>query len=337
MTMTTTQTNSSSLSDWAAPYVTDMLGQAQALGDPNNPFPAYTGATTAPLGQLTQQASSGLASLNPGQVMNNAGALLNSVGDQYQGFSYTPATFTTGTFDNTAAQRYMNPYIQQALQPQIDQLNKDAQIQKLQDDSRLTQAGAFGGSRQAIMDAARENYLSKNIADYTGKGYAAAYDNARDQFNQEQNRGLKSQEDTEQSYQFGTNAGLQALAGATNTANTMTNYGHTVFGDQMTAGGLEQATNQKQLDSDQAQWQKQVQYPYQQLQFQKDMLSGLPISTQSTSVVDPNFWSQMLGGLIALNSVSSSGQSKAKGGIVKSKAPAGLQALALRRIQEATA
>ena len=47
----------------------------------------------------------------------------------------------------------MNPYIQQALVPQIDELRRQAEISRMENAQRLTGAGAFGGTRQAIMDA----------------------------------------------------------------------------------------------------------------------------------------------------------------------------------------
>jgi len=52
----------------------------------------------------------------------------------------------------------------------------------------LTQAGAFGGSRQALMDAETGRNFGQNIADITGQGYARAFDTAQGQFNTEQQR-----------------------------------------------------------------------------------------------------------------------------------------------------
>ena len=51
----------SSLSEWAGPYVTNMLGQGQALA--NMPYEAYGGPLTAGSSDLQNQAFSGLANL----------------------------------------------------------------------------------------------------------------------------------------------------------------------------------------------------------------------------------------------------------------------------------
>ena len=47
----------------------------------------------------------------------------------------------------------MNHFIQTALDPQIAEARRQAEIQRVANDGRLTQAGAYGGSRQAIMES----------------------------------------------------------------------------------------------------------------------------------------------------------------------------------------
>ena len=51
----------SSLSNWAGPYVTDMLGKGKALAQ--TPYQAYTGPLTAGSSALQNQAFTGLAGL----------------------------------------------------------------------------------------------------------------------------------------------------------------------------------------------------------------------------------------------------------------------------------
>ena len=162
----------------------------------------------------------------------------------------TPEKYQTGTFDlayqapqdytsvggsftdTGIAGQYMNPYLKEALDPQLRELQRQADIQRVADAGRLTQAGAFGGSRQAIMESeGRRNLLGKQ-SDVLGQGYATAFDKAMAQYNAEQARkiqeaqfgsefGLKSedvaakyrlaaQQAAEQSRQFGAQQGLSA-------------------------------------------------------------------------------------------------------------------------------
>lgn len=86
------------------------------------------------------------------------------------------------------AGQYMNPYLQQALAPTLDEIQRRAQISLQPELAKITQAGAYGGSREAILRAEAQKALMSQIADTTGKGYATAYDTAAAQFNAEQAR-----------------------------------------------------------------------------------------------------------------------------------------------------
>ncbi len=137
---TTGGTSMAGLADWAAPYITGYLGQAQALG--NAPYQTYQGPLTAGASGLQTQAFQGIGGL--------------TVPNQGQ---YTPVG---STFDTKQAETYMNPYLKQALDPQLAELQRQSDIARLDDAARLTRAGAFGGSRQAIMESeARRNLLDK--------------------------------------------------------------------------------------------------------------------------------------------------------------------------------
>jgi hypothetical protein len=58
---TPTGVSMNTLSNWAAPYVTNMLGQGQALA--NAPYQAYTGPLSAGASGLQEQAFQGIANL----------------------------------------------------------------------------------------------------------------------------------------------------------------------------------------------------------------------------------------------------------------------------------
>lgn len=156
----------SSISSLFGPYVTDMLGQGQALA--NQPYQAYTGPLTAGQSDLQTQAFQGLAGLTiPTDQMT----------------AYTPQAFTA-----EAAGQYMNPYLMAALQPQIDEARRQSEISRVDQAGRLTRAGAYGGGRQAIMESELNRNLLQNLSGITGTGYRQAFDTAQGQFNIEQQR-----------------------------------------------------------------------------------------------------------------------------------------------------
>jgi len=239
----------SSLSSWAGDYVTGMLGKGQALA--NQDYQAYTGPLSAGQSTAQQAAFQGVGSL--------------AVPTQQMG------TFQPQQFTAQAAQDYMNPYIQAALDPQIEEARRQAQISRLADANRLTRAGAYGGSRQAIMESELNRNLGQNLAAITGQGYQDAYTQAMNQFNVEQQRQQTAQ-DAANRY------GLEALA------------------QQANLGAQERAIEAEGIAADIAQFEEERDFPYKQVQYQQSLLQGLPIAAQSYSYSQPSTLSNILGG-----------------------------------------
>jgi len=240
----------SSLSSWAGPYVTEMLGRGQALAQ--TPYQAYTGPLTAGASQAQQQAFSGIAGLTvPTQDMG----------------AFTPTSFTAGT---TAAD-YMSPYLQAALEPQLAEARRQADISRVEQAGRLTRAGAFGGGRQAVMESELNRNLLRNLADITGTGYQQAFTQAQQQFNTEQGRQQAAQE-------LANRYGLEALQ------------------QQATMGAQERGIQQEAFDAARAQFEEERLFPYKQLQFQQSLLQGMPLAAQAYSYQQPSGLAELLGG-----------------------------------------
>ena len=225
-----------SLSPYAGPYVTEMLGRGRALAD--LPFESYEGQLTAGTSGLQDQAYQGIGALQ------------------------TPTNMGVNQFDADAAQQYMNPYLMASLNPQIDQARRQADIQRIADAGRLTKAGAYGGSRQAVMEAEGNRALGDRIADITGQGYATAYDKGLAQFNAEQ--GARNQ------------------------------YGFDVLAGQERAGAAQRGIQQEGLSADLAQFEEERYFPYKQVQYMQSLLQGLPITARSQQYSQPSQLSQLI-------------------------------------------
>jgi hypothetical protein len=124
--------------------------------------------------------------------------------------AYKNTTFTSGTFGNDQAQQYMNPYLQQSLNPQLTEARRQADITAQQNNAAMTKAGAFGGGRQAILTSENQRNLGTNMANITGQGYNTAFTNAMGQFNADQARNMQAQQASEQSKQFGATQSMTA-------------------------------------------------------------------------------------------------------------------------------
>ena len=238
-----------SLSGWAAPYVTDMLGKGQALS--NQPYQSYGGPLTAGQSGLQTQAFQGLAGLTVPTA-------------QMGGFN--PTSFTSGS----TAQDYMSPFMQASLEPQMAEAQRQAEIQRVQNASRLGKAGAFGGSRQAIMESEGQRNLLRNMADIYGTGMQTAYTQGMGQFNTEQDRAQQAQ-------------------------NDVNRYGLTALGAQQTAGGVQRDIEQQGVAADYAQFKEERDFPYKQVQYQQSLLQGLPIAAQEMDYVEQSKLAERLG------------------------------------------
>lgn len=260
----------SSLSNWAGPYVTEMLGQGQALA--SQPYQAYTGPLSAGPSATQQTAFQGIAGLTiPTEQMQ----------------AFTPQQFTAAD-----AQRLMNPYLTAALQPQLDEAQRQSQIQNLQNRTALTKAGAFGGGRGALMESENQRNLLSNMANITGQGYKTAYDQAMAQFNREQDQGLQ----------------------ATTAAQ---NYGLAALGKQAELGQQERAIEQEGITADLNQFKEERDYPYKQVQYMQSLLQGLPLAAQTYSYSQPSALSNILsssGGIMDLYDRLFSGANSSSGG-----------------------
>jgi hypothetical protein len=328
-------TSTAGLADWSAPYITNYLGKAQALGE--MPYQAYQGPLTAGASDLQTDAFKGIGALTvPGSISTaatTAGNVANSAG----AMSYSPTSFTSGfnapagykpvggSFaDSGIAGQYMNPYLQQALDPQMKELQRQADIQRVQDAGRLTQAGAFGGSRQAIMESeGRRNLLDKQ-SNVLGQGYATAYDKAMAQYNADQQRkiqeaqfgaqqgmtaaelsaryGMDAAKAAEQSKQFGSSFGLDALRQQLAGAQAQGQLGQSqaeqeraLLNQQLTAGGVQRGITSEGIAADLAEFNAQRDFPFKQVQFQRDMIAGLPTGSVTNTPAQLSGIAQLIG------------------------------------------
>ena len=246
----------SALTTYAGPYVTELLGKGAALGD--MPYEAYGGPLTAGESDLQTKAFEGIGGLNiPTATMG----------------TYNPETFTA-----ESAQNLMNPYLMASLNPQLEEARRQSDIERQRAAGRLLQAGAFGGGRQAVMDAENQRNLLQNLSGITGKGYADAYDRALDQFNIQEDRERGVQED-------------------------INRYGLAALEKTKQFGDVQRDIESEGITADYGQFREERDFPYTQVQFLQSLLSGLPLESQSYSYTQPTGLEQVtsdVSGIMAL-------------------------------------
>jgi hypothetical protein len=326
-TTTTIPASQSTLSPNFSPYVYKMLAKGEAAAD--LPYQPFTGQRFAGPAPLQEQSFQGLSNLQlPSEFRAgsqlaalaglSAGNLGNYAPGRFANFyqtpqEYSPETMSTGLGDVKSVRDYMNPYQQNVIDIQAREARRQADIGRNAEQARLAQAGAYGGSRQAIMEAERQRNLGTQIGDIQEKGLQAAYDRAQAQRVAESQLGLEAQKSTEQSRQygygqgmnaaqlgaqyglegarqteasrqFGANLGLQSLNPMLSAASTLGGLGQQQFGAgiqglnaQLAGGATQQALAQQPLDFGYQQFQESVKFPYQQATYMQSLLGGLPL------------------------------------------------------------
>ena len=321
---TSTTNTQTSIPEYARPYAEKMLGQTEALAA--TPYQTYDRERQAGFTPMQQQAFQGAEGMRTSGLTGMGGQMAGAATMGALGTNYDP--YATGQFGSQASQ-YMDPYMQNVVGIQQREAQRQADIAGTQRGAQAVGAGAFGGGRQAIMEAEAQRNLAQQKGDIQARGLQDAYTRGQGQFNTEQQL-------REQSKQYGAGLGLQGLQTALTGAGQMGQLGGQQFAQGMDINKLQQTYGTQQQQQQQTAMAQQYQdflnqqnYPYKQLGFMSDMLRGLPLSQSSQQMYQqpPSALSQAAG-----LGLSAYGMSRmADGGEVKQR-PAGLAELAISRM-----
>ena len=313
-----------SIPDYAKPYVEDLLGSAAGLTDINqNPYMQYMGERVAQFTPMQKQAYENAAMMQTAPQLGDATALAGQAG---LGALNTQYTYNPSNFDAATAQSMMNPYMQNVVQRQQQDATRQAAIAQQAQGAQAARSGAFGGSGDYLMRAQAAGNLARQKGDIQAQGLNNAYGQAMQQYNTQNQLNAQQQ-------QFGAGLGLQGLQTANTAAQNLANIGQTQYGQNMGInamqnqyGGQQQQQVQNVLNNQYGDYLNAQNYPYKQMGFMSDMLRGLPLTQQSTSIYGqaPSMVQQVAG----LGITGKALGAFAGGGAVGSR-PAGLAELAI--------
>ena len=375
---TQTTVNNTSIPEYARPYVETMLGTTQQQlynyeTDPTTgqkfatsmkgytPFSEDPSKYVAGFSPMQEQSFKGAANMGTSPQLDTASGLAGLAGQRAMGAQYDPTQFNAqqvGTQDYTGqnVSQYMNPYMQSVVDIQQREAQRQADIAGTQRAGQAVRSGAFGGSRAGIMESEAARNLATQKGDIQAQGQNAAFQNAQQQFNTQQQRdlqaqlanqgaGLQAQQMGEQSRQYGAGYGMQGLQTGLQAAGQLGQLGQTQYGQQLgninlqnQMGAQQQAQQQGILNQQIQNYAMAQQYPQQQLAFMSNMLRGLPMQSTTANMYQaaPSNVSQLAGlGTAGYGLAKMAGMAK-KGGLPKdfekSKRPAGLAELALSKM-----
>jgi hypothetical protein len=314
------------------------LGQSLQNMQTPTQFGAGTGlATQAGQGQLgtTGQAAGygqmgagfGTAGVGMGQQAAGLAGMGVNYGQQAAGAGQNYMQMATSP---GAQQAFMSPYIQNALNPQLEEIRRQYGISGAQQQGQATRAGAFGGSREALMRAENARNMGTAMNQAIGSGYQNAFQQAQQaqQFGSQLGlqgiqAGIQGLGAANQAYQTGLQGtaqgmqgaqiGLQGVgaqqagyAGANQAAATLGQLGtqqQAAEMDRLSAqgafGSLQRGIAQQGKDAEYNDLMNRLNYGKTQLTGMQGLLTGTPTanmsSTQTTTAPAPSFASQLAG------------------------------------------
>ena len=183
------------------------------------------------------------------------------------------------TIAGTDLSAYMNPYESQVVGQSLQDLERARQMQANQLGAQASQAGAFGGSRQAIM----ESELGRNYLDQAARTASqlrqAGFQNAQQLAGQDIGYGLQGSQNRQQ---------------AASTLGQLSNLG---FGQgmqlneqAMQQGALSQGINQMLIDAAKGQYAGYQGAPSQALGYMAQALGVTPTPTTTTQSRQPGLY-----------------------------------------------
>lgn len=316
------------------PYAQSLLGQAQAYTDVGqNPYQSYTQPRIAQFSPLQQQSYDYASQLQSAPQLQDATALAGQAGLGALNAQYTfnPSNFNTAfsaanTKDaqgNVTGNTMMNPYMQNVVDVQKQQAMRDSAITQQGQQARAVNAGAFGGSRDAIQRTQGNAELQRNLQGIQATGLNNAYTQAQNQYNTQYGQNAAQQ-------QFGSGLGMQGLSIANQSAQNLGALGQTQYGQNVGITGLQnqfglqqQQQAQNLLNTQYEDFANAQNYPYKQMGFMSDIIRGTPVSQAGATMYQAAPSSIQNLASLGLGAAGLSSLFKADGGVVKSYASGG--------------
>jgi hypothetical protein len=321
-----------------APFAENLLGKAELLTDiDETPYMQYMRDRQAQFTPLQQQSFENAGLMQTAPQLGDATAMAGMAGLGALNTQYTFNPYEAQQFTGNNVQAYMSPYMQNVVERQQADAQRQSQIAGQAQQANAARSGAFGGSGDYLMRGQAAGNLARQKGDIQARGLQDAYQQAMQQFNTSQGQNQAAQQLNAQQQQFGAGLGLQGLQTAMTGAKSLADIGQTQYGQnlglldvQNRFGAQQQQQMQNALNTEYQDFLNYQNYPYKQLGFMSDMIRGLPLTQQSQTMYQqpPSMVSQVAGlGTAAL------GASKlfAKGGSVNDR-PAGLAELAIHNM-----
>jgi len=198
------QQTTTSIPDYAKPYVENLLGDVQGLTDLNQtPYMQYLGDRVAQFTPLQQQSYQNAALMQTAPQLGDATAMAGMAGLGALNTQYTFNPYKPQTATGDDLKQYMSPYMDTVVARQQQDAQRQAAIAGQAQQAQAARSGAFGGSGDYLMRGQAAGNLARQKGDIQARGLQDAYTQALAQFNMAQGQNQAAQQLNAQQQQFG--------------------------------------------------------------------------------------------------------------------------------------
>ena len=193
--------------------------------------------------------------------------------------------------DPGVAESYMSPYMRNVLDVQKQQAARQFNEQAGQRASQAVRAGAFGGSRQGVMEGVAQRGLLDRMANIEATGMQQAYQTGMQGFQADRAARMAQEQAQAAENRNALQQQLGALSFAGQQAGQMAGFGEMgraadIQNAQLleAIGQQEEGYAQRGLDLAYEDFLRQQAFPEQQLQFYSSILRGVPVDPTVTQI-----------------------------------------------------
>lgn len=311
------QTATNNVPAWLTEAAQETFGRAKEVA--NKPYTPYTGQRVAPLSANISAASDAARNSTGGLFRNE---YFQPAQDLIKRNPYTASAVSgrdvgTDQFTSDTLQRYMNPYIQGALNPVVRQLREGGQMDVNRVGATAAMRGAFGGSRQALLEAKAKDDAERRVSDALAQGYDRAFGQAGTLFTSDaerrlqadranQNKDIDLGKFNETQRQNQSEMALKQAIGLGGLGSQFNQIKNDVVDRLLKTGGAEQQYGQLKADEDYSKFAESRDYDKNQLETLLNALSKVQGGAGTVTYKDsPNKLAEGLSGIGGLGSAFS--------------------------------
>lgn len=235
-----------------------------------------------------------------GNVFNQSANALTAATNTAQGAAnYTPQQVTAPSLATTSLDPYMNPYTQAVTDQTMQQLAEQQQMALNDVGAQASAAGAFGGSRQGVVEGQTYDAYAQAQADALANLNSQNFTQAQQAAMYDTNNSLAAQVANQNAGLQGAGLNLNAAGQLGALSQTGFDQGNAIIGQQSSQGALMQGINQMLIDAAKGQYAGFTGAPNQSLQ-QLLSATGVPTGSTTTQTQQPGLFDYLTLGLNAI-------------------------------------